>query len=97
MQKYVVLNILRLTYFLILKRRALTVFSLVERSFTWYSQLRFVKIFTPKYLTLLVGYCILPHSFISSHLPGADVGGCHCCQCSTLKWLTVISRVQFRF
>ena len=23
--------------------------------------------------------------------------GCHCCQCSTLKWLTLISRVEFSF
>ena len=30
-------------------------------------------------------------------LTGADVGGCHCCQCSTPKCLTLISRVQFLF
>ena len=28
---------------------------------------------------------------------GVDAGGCHCCQCSTPKWLTVISRVEFLF
>ena len=28
---------------------------------------------------------------------GADAEGCHCCQCSTPKWLTLISRVQFSF
>ena len=26
---------------------------------------------------------------------GMDVGGCHCCQCSTPKWLTLIFRVEF--
>ena len=26
---------------------------------------------------------------------GVDAGGCHCCQCSTPKWLTLISRVEF--
>ena len=28
---------------------------------------------------------------------GMDVGGCHCCQCSTPKWLTLIFRVEFSF
>ena len=28
---------------------------------------------------------------------GADAGGFHCCQCSTPKWLTLISRVEFSF
>ena len=28
---------------------------------------------------------------------GADAGGCHCCQCSTPKWLTLISRVEVSF
>ena len=68
MAKYVDLNILRLTYFHILKIRALALFSLMERSFTWHSQLRFVSIFTPRYLTLLVGYSLLPHSLFSTHL-----------------------------
>ena len=30
-------------------------------------------------------------------LSGADAGGYHCCQCSTPKWLTLISRVEFSF
>ena len=47
-------NVLKLTYFLILKQRALALFSLMERSLTWHSQLRFVSIFTLRYLTLLV-------------------------------------------
>ena len=61
------LNILRLTYFLILKRRALVLFSLMERSLTWYSnkvsQLRFASIFTSTYLILSVGYSFLPRNF----------------------------------
>ena len=28
---------------------------------------------------------------------GADAGSCHCCHCSTQKWLTLISRVDFSF
>ena len=47
-----------------MKRRALALFSLMERSLTWYCQLRFVSIFTPKYLTLSVGYSLLPHNLI---------------------------------
>ena len=58
------LIILGLTYFLILKRRALALFSLMERSLTWCCQVRFVSIFTPRYLTLSVGYSLLPHNFI---------------------------------
>ena len=58
------LNILRLTHFLILKRSAFTLFSLMDRSLTWYCQVRFVSIFTPMYLTLSVGYSLLPHDFI---------------------------------
>ena len=58
------LSILRLTYFLILKRRALVLFSLMERSLTLYCQLSFVSIFTPRYLTLSVEYSLLPHSLI---------------------------------
>ena len=42
------LDILRLIYFLILKRRAFALFSLVDRSLTWYCQLRFASIFTPR-------------------------------------------------
>ena len=30
-------------------------------------------------------------------ISGADAGGCHYCQCSTPKWLTLISRVDFSF
>ena len=58
------LNILRLTYFPILKRGALALFSLMEISLTWYCQLRFVSIFTTKYLTLSGGYSLLPHDLI---------------------------------
>ena len=58
------LDILRLTYLLILKRRALALFILMERSLTGYCQLRFVSIFTPRYLTLSVGYSLLPHNLI---------------------------------
>ena len=28
---------------------------------------------------------------------GVDAGGCHCCQCSTPKWLTLIFRAEFSF
>ena len=58
------LNILRLTYFLILKRRTLALFSLRDRSFPWYCQLSFVSILTPSYLTLSIGYSLLPHNLI---------------------------------
>ena len=50
---------------------------------------KFVSIFTHRYLTLSVGYSLLP--------PGMDAGGCYCCQCSTLKLLKLISRVAFSF
>ena len=62
------LNILGLTYFLILKRRALALFSLMERSFKWCCQVRFVSIFTPSYLALSVRYSLLPHNFIFKSL-----------------------------
>ena len=63
------LNVLGLTYFLILKRRALALFSLMERSSTSCCQVRFLSIFTPKYWTdtfqiLSIGYSLLPHNFI---------------------------------
>ena len=58
------LNILRLTYFLILKGRALALFNLMERSLMWFCQLRFVSTFTPKNLTLSVVYGLLPHNLI---------------------------------
>ena len=29
--------------------------------------------------------------------PGQDAGGCHCCQCSTPKRLTLISKVELSF
>ena len=61
------LNIVRLTYFLILKRRTFALFShgdIMETSLTRYCQLNFVSIFTPRYLTLSVGYSLLPHNFI---------------------------------
>ena len=38
-------------------------FSLMERSLIWYYQLRFVSIFIPRYLTLLIGYSLLPYNF----------------------------------
>ena len=41
------LNIFRLPYLLILKMRALALFCLMERSFTWYFGLRFVSIIAP--------------------------------------------------
>ena len=59
------LNILRLTYLLILKRSTFSIFSLINRSLTWYCQLRVLSIFKPRYLTLSVGYSLLPHTFIS--------------------------------
>ena len=37
--------------------------SLMERSFTWYFELRFISSFTSRYLTLLTEYSVLPHSF----------------------------------
>ena len=64
MAKWMDLNILRLTYFLILERRALALFSLMERWLTWYCQRRFVSIFTVRHLTLSVEYSLLPHNFI---------------------------------
>ena len=36
-------------------------------------------------------------SFIHNYSPGADTGSCHCCQCSTPKRLTLISRLEFSF
>ena len=45
------LNVLNLIYFLILKKRVLTLFSLIERSWTWYCQLRFVSILAHRYWT----------------------------------------------
>ena len=58
------LNILRLTYVLILKRRALALFILMERSIARCGQVRFVSIFTLSHLKLSVGYSLLPHNFI---------------------------------
>ena len=57
-------NVSRPTYFCILKRKVLALFGLMERSLTWYCQLRFVSIFTPRHLTLSAGYSLLPHNFI---------------------------------
>ena len=62
------LNILRLTYFLILKSRALALFSLMGRSLTSCCQVRFVLIFKQRYLALSVGYSLLPHNFIFKSL-----------------------------
>ena len=56
------LNILGLAYFLILKRIALALFSVTERSLTWHCQLRFASILTPRYLRVSAGYSLLPHS-----------------------------------
>ena len=53
------LNVLNLIYFLILKKRALTLFSLIERSWTWYCQLRFVSIFAHRYLTAFKKFYLL--------------------------------------
>ena len=53
-----------LTYFLILKRSTFALFNLMDRSLTWYCQLRALSIFTSRYLTLSVGYSLLPHNFI---------------------------------
>ena len=36
----------------------------MERSLTWCYQISLVSIFTPRYLTILVGYSLLPHNFI---------------------------------
>ena len=36
----------------------------MERSLTWYCQLKFVSIFTPRYLTRSVGYNLLPLNVI---------------------------------
>ena len=36
-------------------------------------------------------------ALLHSVTSGADAGGCHCCQCSTPKWLTLISRFEFSF
>ena len=58
------LSILRLKYFLILKRRPLALFRLMERSLTLCSQVRFVSTFTPRYLKLSVRYSLLTHNFI---------------------------------
>ena len=48
--------------------RSLTLFSLMGKSLTWYCQLIFVSIFTQRYLTLSIGYSLLPHNFNSNHL-----------------------------
>ena len=47
-----------------MERRALALFSLMERSLTWHCQLRFVSIFTPWYLTISLRYSLLPYNFI---------------------------------
>ena len=41
----------------------MALFSLLESPLTWYCQLRFASIFTPRYLTLSVGYSFLPLNF----------------------------------
>ena len=58
------LNILRLTCFLILNKRALALFSLMESTPTLFCQLRFVSNFTPGYFTLPVRYSLLTHTFV---------------------------------
>ena len=55
---------MRLIYFLILKMRVLALFILMERSLTWHCQRRFLSVFTPRYLTLSVGYSHSPHNLI---------------------------------
>ena len=55
--------------------------------------------------TLGGGHCMICKSqsvdgkncFARTFGVGADAGGCHCCQCSTPKWLTLVSRVEFSF
>ena len=37
----------------------------------------------------------LTEKHIEERLARVDAGGCHCCQCSTTKWLTLISKVEF--
>ena len=68
MSKQVYLIILTLTYFLILKRRELALFSLMERLLIRCCKLRFVSIFMPRYLTLSVGHSLLPHRLIFKSL-----------------------------
>ena len=58
------LNILMLSSFPILKRRVLGLFSLMKISLKLYFQLRLLLIFTPRYLTLSVGYSLLPYNFV---------------------------------
>ena len=52
-------------------------------------------IIQPVFLSLLRSYVVFRGSFES--LQGRMQGGCHCCQCSTPKWLTLISNVEFSF
>ena len=48
--------------------------------------------------TLTVALSIFCSSADNINLcPVADAEGFHCCQCSTSKWLTFISRVEFSF
>ena len=42
----------------------MALFGLMQRSLTWFCQLRFVSIFTPSYLTISVGYSLLPYNFV---------------------------------
>ena len=54
-----------------------------------------------KYLTKNICLFTIYHIFRDKHqtkwimCAEADAGGCPCCQCSTPKWLTLISRVEF--
>ena len=57
------LKFLKLTKALILEMRALTLFSSMGKSLTCYCQLRFVSIFTNRYLTFSVEYSLLPRNF----------------------------------
>ena len=43
-------------------------FSLMERSLTWYCQLRFISVFTPRYLTLSVGIVFYHTVWFLNHL-----------------------------
>ena len=60
----------------------------------------------PTNIQIFIWDICLPAKFLSflqryfsstQGLPGPDAGACHCCQCSTLKWLTLISKVEFSF
>ena len=87
------LNILRLTYFLILKRRPLVLFSLKQRSLTWLSQLRFESIWTPRYFTLSLVHSLLAYN-LTFKLPSNFF--CLNLKITTSSFLT-LSEILFAF